>query len=52
MKSVAIIQTGERDFCLIGEWDSMDAIVAARPKMIATLDRAARCWRTSAGISA
>jgi hypothetical protein len=39
MKSVAIIQTGERDFCLIGEWDSMDAIVAARPTMIATLDR-------------
>ena len=39
MRSVAIIQTGERDFCLIGEWDSMDAIVAARPKMIETLDR-------------
>jgi hypothetical protein len=39
MRSVAIIQTGDRDFCLIGEWDSMDAIVAARPKMIETLDR-------------
>jgi len=39
MRSVAIIKTGECDFCLIGEWDSMDAIVAARPKMIATLDR-------------
>ena len=39
MRSVAIIQTGERDYCLIGEWDSMDAIVAARPKMIETLDR-------------
>jgi hypothetical protein len=39
MKSAAIIQTGERDFCLIGEWDSMDAIVAARPTMVATLDR-------------
>ena len=39
MRSVAIIQTGERDFCLIGEWDSMEAIVAARPKMIETLDR-------------
>ena len=39
MKSVAIIQTGERDFCLVGEWDDMDAIVAARPKMIETLDR-------------
>ena len=39
MRSVAIIQTGERDFCLIGAWDDMDAIVAARPTMIATLDR-------------
>ena len=38
MESFAIIQTGERDFCLIGEWDSM-SIVAARPKMIETLDR-------------
>ena len=40
MRSVAIIQTGERDYCLIGEWDSMDAIVAARPAMIGTLDKA------------
>jgi hypothetical protein len=39
MRSISIIQTGERDFCLIGEWDDMDAIVAARPTMIATLDR-------------
>ena len=39
MRSVAIIQTGDRDFCLIGEWDDMAAIVAARPTMIATLDR-------------
>ena len=48
MRSVAIIQTGERDFCLIGEWDSMDAIVAARPKMIETLDRSREIWRISA----
>lgn len=39
MRSVTIVQTGERDFCLIGAWDSMDAIVAARPRMIETLDR-------------
>ena len=38
-RSAAIIQTGERDFCLIGEWDDMDAIFAARPTMIETLDR-------------
>jgi Antibiotic biosynthesis monooxygenase len=38
MKSLRVIQTGERDFCLIGEWSGMDALVAARPAMIATLD--------------
>jgi hypothetical protein len=29
-----LIKTGERAYCLIGEWDSMDALVAARPRMI------------------
>lgn len=33
-----IIQTGEQTFCLIGEWPSQDALVAARPAMIKTLD--------------
>ncbi len=35
----AVIKTGERSYCLIGEWDSMDDIAAARPKMIASLDK-------------
>jgi hypothetical protein len=39
MRKVALIKTGERSYCIIGEWDSMDSIVAARPKMIASLDR-------------
>lgn len=34
-----IIQTGDRTFCLIGEWADMEAIAAARSGMIATLDR-------------
>jgi hypothetical protein len=38
LKHVNMIQTGERAFCIIGEWDDMDAIAAARPNMIATLD--------------
>ncbi|MGE5500730.1 MAG: antibiotic biosynthesis monooxygenase [Ignavibacteriales bacterium] len=38
MRHANIIQTGERTYCIIGEWDSMDALVAARPSMIATLD--------------
>jgi antibiotic biosynthesis monooxygenase (ABM) superfamily enzyme len=37
-KGANIIKTGERAYCIIGEWDSMDALVAARPQMIATLD--------------
>jgi antibiotic biosynthesis monooxygenase (ABM) superfamily enzyme len=38
MKSISIIKTGERDYCVIGEWDSMDALAAARPALIHTLD--------------
>ena len=33
-----IIQTGEQTFCLIGAWSSQEALVAARPAMIKTLD--------------
>ena len=38
MRRVTIIKTGERSYCFIGEWDSMQAMAAARPHMIATLD--------------
>ena len=34
----AIIKTGDRTYCVIGEWESMQSLVAARPKMIAMLD--------------
>ncbi|WP_439393013.1 DUF718 domain-containing protein [Bradyrhizobium sp. PMVTL-01] len=33
-----IIKTGEQTFCLIGKWASQEAMVAARPAMIKTLD--------------
>jgi hypothetical protein len=33
-----IIKTGERTYCLIGEWSSPEALAAARPAMIKTLD--------------
>jgi quinol monooxygenase YgiN len=33
-----IIKTGEQTYCIIGEWTDMDAMAAARPQMIATLD--------------
>ena len=38
MRKIAMIKTGERTYCLIGEWATMEDIVAARPKMIARLD--------------
>ena len=33
-----IIKTGERSYCIIAEWSSMEALASARPEMIATLD--------------
>jgi len=37
-KRFTMIKTGDRAYCIIGEWDSMQNLVAARPKMIARLD--------------
>ena len=31
-------KTGERDYCVLGEWDDYDSIVKARPAMIRSLD--------------
>ena len=39
MQCFSLIKTGERSFCLVGEWDNMSSIVNARPAMIARLDR-------------
>jgi hypothetical protein len=33
-----IIKTGERAYCIIAEWTNVDALAAARPVMIATLN--------------
>jgi quinol monooxygenase YgiN len=33
-----MVKTGERSYCIIAEWDDMDALAKARPNMIATLD--------------
>lgn len=38
MRHANIIKTGDGRYCVIGEWDSMEAMAAARPHMIATLD--------------
>ena len=34
----SLVKTGERSYCVVGEWDSLESLVAARPQMIATLD--------------
>ena len=33
-----IIKTGDQSFCVIGMWSSHEAMIAARPAMIKTLD--------------
>ena len=33
-----MIKTGEHSYCIIAQWRDMDALIAARPHMIATLD--------------
>jgi hypothetical protein len=38
LEKASIIKTGERSYCLVAEWTDMDALAAARPRMIATLD--------------
>ncbi|BDI07290.1 putative quinol monooxygenase [Sphaerotilus microaerophilus] len=34
-----LVRSGERSFMVVGEWDSLDAMAAARPAMISNLDK-------------
>jgi hypothetical protein len=34
----SMIKTGDRRYCLVAEWPDMDALIKARPNMIATLN--------------
>ena len=43
LKHAHLVQVGERGFCLIGEWKDEESLVAARPKMIETLDTFRDC---------
>ena len=38
LKSVNIIKSGDRSYCIIAEWTDMGSLANARPSMIATLD--------------
>lgn len=39
MIRVSLIKTGDRTYCMIGEWSSYEAVVKARPAMIGNLDQ-------------
>ena len=34
-----IVKTGERSYCVVGEWDNLDVLAGSRPAMIAQLDK-------------
>jgi len=34
----SLVKTGERSYCMVGEWDSFASLAAARPQMIGLLD--------------
>jgi len=38
LRHVNMIKTGELSYCIIAEWNDMDALANARPNMIKTLD--------------
>ena len=38
LRRANLIKTGEQTYCIVGEWDDMASLAAARPHMVATLD--------------
>jgi len=38
LQAPVLIKTGDRSYCVLGEWDSYEKMAAARPGMIAMLD--------------
>lgn len=38
LRHASIVRSGERRFFIVAEWESQDAMTAARPQMIETLD--------------
>lgn len=39
LRSFSLVKTGDRSYCVVGQWENMQSIAAARPAMIAQLDR-------------
>lgn len=38
LKHANLIKTGDRTYAIVAEWSDMEALAAARPHMVATLD--------------
>ncbi len=34
----SLVRTGERSFCIVGEWSNFKSLIGARPQMIGMLD--------------
>lgn len=39
VRNVWLVRSGERSFMVVGEWDNLDAMAAARPAKISNLDK-------------
>ncbi|WP_342131331.1 antibiotic biosynthesis monooxygenase [Hydrogenophaga sp. OTU3427] len=39
LRQFSLVKTGESTYCVIGEWDSQQSLIDARPAMIGNLDR-------------
>lgn len=39
MRRFSLIRTGERTYCVVGEWENLDSLAKARPALISQLDR-------------
>lgn len=39
LEKAVIVKTGDRTYCFVGEWESLDKLAAARPKMVGMLDK-------------
>ena len=49
LRRANMIETGDRTYCIVAEWDDMDSLAAARPNMIATLDTFRDCLEDLGG---
>ena len=38
MRKLTLIKTGDRAYCVVGEWESIDSIINARPALAGRLD--------------